>query len=79
MQDLNNKVFLITGATEGIGKAATAEFAKRGAIITIVGRLSFPVYNLFFEMLSLIYQYYKIYKYFISFWVQLRQHGTAVA
>ncbi len=38
MQDLNNKVILVTGATDGIGKAAVTEFAKRGASVTLVGR-----------------------------------------
>ena len=37
-QDLAGKVFLLTGATDGIGKAAAIDFAKRGASLTIVGR-----------------------------------------
>ncbi len=38
MRDLTGCVVLLTGATEGIGKAAAAEFAARGATLTIVGR-----------------------------------------
>ena len=37
-QNLTGKVFLVTGATDGIGKAAATEFAGRGASVTIVGR-----------------------------------------
>lgn len=38
IQDLQGKVILITGATEGLGKAAALNFAKRGASVTVIGR-----------------------------------------
>jgi NAD(P)-dependent dehydrogenase (short-subunit alcohol dehydrogenase family) len=37
-KDLEGKVMLVTGATEGIGKAAAIALAKRGAALTLVGR-----------------------------------------
>lgn len=37
-KDLAGKVILVTGATDGIGKAAALAFARRGATLTIVGR-----------------------------------------
>jgi NAD(P)-dependent dehydrogenase (short-subunit alcohol dehydrogenase family) len=37
-KDLDGKIFLVTGATGGIGRAAALEFAQRGATLTIVGR-----------------------------------------
>jgi retinol dehydrogenase 12 len=37
-QDLAGKVFLVTGATMGIGKEACRVFARRGATLVIVGR-----------------------------------------
>lgn len=36
--DLLGKVVLITGATEGVGKAAALQFAQRGASVTLIGR-----------------------------------------
>ena len=38
MKDLEQKVILLTGATDGIGKAAATNLAGRGASLTIVGR-----------------------------------------
>jgi retinol dehydrogenase 12 len=37
-KDLEGKIVLVTGATDGIGKCAALELARRGATITIVGR-----------------------------------------
>lgn len=50
MQDLKNKVFLITGATDGIGKAAAVNFAQRGANITLVGRSEAKTQSLVAEL-----------------------------
>jgi NAD(P)-dependent dehydrogenase (short-subunit alcohol dehydrogenase family) len=38
LKDLEGKVFLVTGATEGIGRAASRAFAERGATLVIVAR-----------------------------------------
>jgi retinol dehydrogenase-12 len=38
MKDLDGKVFLVTGATEGIGKVAAGVFADRGATLVITAR-----------------------------------------
>lgn len=37
-KNLEGKVFLITGGTEGVGKAAALDLARRGATLTLVGR-----------------------------------------
>jgi NAD(P)-dependent dehydrogenase (short-subunit alcohol dehydrogenase family) len=37
-QDLQGRSVLVTGATDGLGRAAATEFAARGATLTIVGR-----------------------------------------
>jgi NAD(P)-dependent dehydrogenase (short-subunit alcohol dehydrogenase family) len=37
-KDLAGKVFLITGGTEGIGKAASLDIAARGATMSLIGR-----------------------------------------
>jgi NAD(P)-dependent dehydrogenase (short-subunit alcohol dehydrogenase family) len=38
VQDMSGKVCLITGATQGIGRAAAMEIARRGPTVVLVGR-----------------------------------------
>jgi NAD(P)-dependent dehydrogenase (short-subunit alcohol dehydrogenase family) len=38
VNDLQGKVFLVTGGTEGLGKAAARNFAQRGATLVLVAR-----------------------------------------
>ena len=35
---LNNKTILVTGAGDGIGRAASIEFAKHGATVILLGK-----------------------------------------
>lgn len=51
--DLTGKVILVTGATNGIGRAAATDFAKRGAMLTIVGRNPEKTERVLFELRAL--------------------------
>jgi len=49
---MQNKVILITGATDGIGKATAKEFAKKEATIIVHGRESARVQSTVSEIIS---------------------------
>lgn len=40
MQALNDRVILVTGATDGLGKRVAQDFAERGATVLLHGRNS---------------------------------------
>lgn len=49
---MHNKIVLITGSTDGIGKASAKEFAKKGATVIVHGRDQNRTYNTVNEIVS---------------------------
>ncbi len=52
INDLTNKVILITGASDGIGKATTIECARRGATVIIHGKTTPKLELLYDEIIN---------------------------
>ena len=50
---LNNKVILVTGAGDGIGKVAAIEFAKHGATVILLGKTVAKLEAVYDEIIAL--------------------------
>lgn len=49
---LNNKTILVTGAGDGIGRAASIEFAKHGATVILLGKTVKKLENVYDEIMN---------------------------
>ncbi|QDE30731.1 MULTISPECIES: YciK family oxidoreductase [Shewanella] len=49
---LNNKTILVTGAGDGIGRAASIEFAKHGATVILLGKTVKKLENVYDEIIN---------------------------
>jgi NAD(P)-dependent dehydrogenase (short-subunit alcohol dehydrogenase family) len=49
---LNNKTILVTGAGDGIGRAASIEFAKHGATVILLGKTVKKLENVYDEIVN---------------------------
>ncbi|MEH6462558.1 MAG: YciK family oxidoreductase [Shewanella psychromarinicola] len=49
---LNNKTILVTGAGDGIGRAASIEFAKHGATVILLGKTVKKLENVYDEIVT---------------------------
>lgn len=52
---LNNKTILVTGAGDGIGRAASIEFAKHGATVILLGKTVKKLENVYDEIVNASY------------------------
>jgi NAD(P)-dependent dehydrogenase (short-subunit alcohol dehydrogenase family) len=50
---LNNKVIIVTGAGDGIGKAAAVEYAKHGATVILLGKTVSKLEAVYDEIISI--------------------------